>query len=451
MNLRGNRFNPFPEGPRLRLGRVAIYAALIVSGAGLFSLLDSGRIQPLYSPTPTPTRPAASHLAEGQAFFDAGQLDEAILAYQRALALDPGNAELWIELARIQTYSSDLVTTDADRSARLGDAQQSIARALELAPENPTAYAIKALVLDWSADPGLVGVERSSALLNEAAQSAVKALQLEPNNPLALAFMAEVLADQLNWSQALDVGEQAVGLAPQVMDVHRAYAKVLESSGDYTGAIESYQRAIALNPNLPFLYLSMGANYRYRRKPPDDPNAAQRDIDLALEAYSMAARAQPEEPAAVSLDRQHLRQPGRVLHRRAQCAEGADPRPDQCRHLRAPGRALLSRAQLRGQPAGAALRGARLHLGGERGRPPPGRGRPGAGRDRAAALGQHAQLLLHLRLGAGLLRRAAPRPSRSSPSCAPHPGWTATSKASFRSGSRSAPAPRPRSSATPTP
>lgn len=296
MNLRGNRFSPFPEGPRLRIGRVAIYAALIVAGAGLFSLLDSGRIQPLYSPTPTPTRPAASHLAEGQAFFDAGQLDEAILAYQRALALDPDNAELWIELARIQTYSSDLVTTDADRSARLGDAQQSIAKALELAPENPTAYAIKALVLDWSADPGLVGVERSSALLNEAAQSAVKALQLEPNNPLALAFMAEVLADQLNWSQALDVGEQAVGLAPQVMDVHRAYAKVLESSGDYTGAIASYQQAIALNPNLPFLYLSMGANYRYRRKPPDDPNAAQRDFDLALEAYSMAARLNPKNP-----------------------------------------------------------------------------------------------------------------------------------------------------------
>jgi tetratricopeptide (TPR) repeat protein len=296
MNLRGNRFSPFPEGPRLRLGRVAIYAALIVAGAGLFSLLDSGRIQPLYSATPTPTRPAASHLAEGQAFFDAGQLDEAILAYQRALSLDPGNAELWIELARIQTYSSDLVTTDADRSARLAVAQQSIAKALELAPENPTAYAIQALVLDWSADPGLVGVERSSALLNEAAQSAVKALQLEPNNPLALAFMAEVLADQLNWSQALDVGEQAVSLAPQVMDVHRAYAKVLESSGDYTGAIDSYQRAIALNPNLPFLYLSMGANYRYRRKPPEDPNAAQRDIDLALEAYSMAARLNPKNP-----------------------------------------------------------------------------------------------------------------------------------------------------------
>jgi tetratricopeptide (TPR) repeat protein len=296
MNLRGNRFNPFPQGPRVRLSRVAIYTALIVLGAGLVSLLNSGRLKPLYSATPTPTRPAASHLAEGQAFFDAGQLDEAIAAYQRALALAPSNAELWIELARIQTYSSDLVTTDADRTARLGDALESITTGLELEPENPTGYAIKALVLDWSADPGLVGAERSEVLLNEAAQAAVKALQLEPNNPLALAFQAEVLADQLNWSQALDVGEQAATLAPNVMDVHRAYAKVLESSGDYTAAIDSYQRAIALNPNLPFLYLSMGANYRYRPKPLDDPNAMQRDIDLALEAYSMAANLNPRNP-----------------------------------------------------------------------------------------------------------------------------------------------------------
>ncbi len=296
MNLRGNRFNPFPEGPRVRLWRVALYAALIVIGAGIVRLVDLGRVKPLYSPTPTPTRPAASHLAEGQAYFDAGQLDEAITAYQHALALDPSDAELWIELARIQTYSSDLVVTDADRSARLADAMTSVERGLELAPENPTAFAIKALVLDWTADPGLVGADQSEVLLNEAAQAAVKALQLEPNNPLALAFQAEVLADQLNWSQALDVGAQAVELAPQVMDVQRAYAKVLESSGDYTAAIESYKRAIAINPNLPFLYLSMGANYRYRRKPIDDPNAMQHDIDLALEAYSMAAALNPKNP-----------------------------------------------------------------------------------------------------------------------------------------------------------
>jgi cytochrome c-type biogenesis protein CcmH/NrfG len=63
--------------------------------------------------------------------------------------------------------------------------------------------------------------------LAQANQVAVHAIQLEPNNPLALAFQAEILADQLNWSQALDIGAEAVSLAPDSMDVHRAYAKVL--------------------------------------------------------------------------------------------------------------------------------------------------------------------------------------------------------------------------------
>jgi cytochrome c-type biogenesis protein CcmH/NrfG len=38
-------------------------------------------------------------------------MDEATAAYQRALALDSGR-RLWIELARIQTYSSDPVVTE---------------------------------------------------------------------------------------------------------------------------------------------------------------------------------------------------------------------------------------------------------------------------------------------------------------------------------------------------
>jgi tetratricopeptide (TPR) repeat protein len=186
------------------------------------------------------------------------------------------------------------VTTDAERSARLNDALQSIDKGLALAPESSQAHAIEALALDWSADPALVGVEKSQAELTQASQAAVKALQLEPSNALALGIQAEVLADQLNWSQALDVSARAVALAPESMDVHRARAKVLESSGDYEGAIAEYQKAIGINPNLPFLYLSLGANYRY--KPHPNPGQEKQDIDEALKAYATAARLNPGNP-----------------------------------------------------------------------------------------------------------------------------------------------------------
>jgi tetratricopeptide (TPR) repeat protein len=294
MNLRGNRFQPRKESPGLRIGWLVVYTALIVVLAGVFHFYQAGKIRPLFSATLTPTLPSASYLQQGQVFFDAGQLDDAIAAYKMASQLDPKNASLLTELARIQTYSSDLLITDADRSARLRDALTSVDRAIQIAPDVSQEYAIQALVLDWSADPTLVSTDQGQTMLAQANQAAVHAIQLEPRNPLALAFQAEVLADQLNWSQALDIGGQAVSLAPDSMDVHRAYAKVLETSGDYDGAIQEYLKAIQINPNLPFLYLSLGVNYRFRKHLTAEDETA--DAEKALEAYATAARLNPNNP-----------------------------------------------------------------------------------------------------------------------------------------------------------
>jgi tetratricopeptide (TPR) repeat protein len=87
-------------------------------------------------------------------------------------------------------------------------------------------------------------------------------LLLDNTNTLALAFYAEVLVDQQNWTEAQQVIEQAVERDPALMDVHRIHAFVLESLGDYTLAIEAYDRAILIAPNLTFLHLRAGANYR---------------------------------------------------------------------------------------------------------------------------------------------------------------------------------------------
>jgi tetratricopeptide (TPR) repeat protein len=47
------------------------------------------------------------------------------------------------------------------------------------------------------------------------------------------------------------------------MDVRRINAYVLESLGDYNAAITEYQAAVAINPNLTFLYISIGRIYRH--------------------------------------------------------------------------------------------------------------------------------------------------------------------------------------------
>ncbi len=44
--------------------------------------------------------------------------------------------------------------------------------------------------------------------------------------------------------------------------MYRVHGQFLESIGEYQLAIEAYQRALEVNPNLTFLYISVGQNYR---------------------------------------------------------------------------------------------------------------------------------------------------------------------------------------------
>ena len=361
MRLTGERLRLGRNGKHSNPWRILIYIILIAGGALLLQLEKSGQVQPLFLPDPGPTRSARSYAEEGEIHFSAGDLEKAIGAYKIAASIEPDNVDLWYKLARIQTYSSDLLTTLVARTTRLAEARESIDRAIEVDPENVTAFAIRALVYDWSAtaelkdsigvgdvvmiqavideDGGLTAriieladsnelgermteeetmyifsgvvenidqdawrvngrmVARNSQtlirdpnkreeFLTEAEASATQAQRLDPNNNLALAFYAEVLVDMQKFAQALDLAQRAAEVVDQAgdqyeysMDIHRVYGTVLEHHGYYLRAIEEYRKAERLCPNLTFLSLSIGANYRRLR-----------DIGKALEYFEKAAQ-----------------------------------------------------------------------------------------------------------------------------------------------------------------
>jgi tetratricopeptide (TPR) repeat protein len=259
MQLSGREPTFRKSAPRTNPYRILVWIVLIVLGMVFIRSLNTGEVQPLFLPTPTPTRTSNSYSLEGETHFMAGDLDKSIVAYQLATGAEPDNPQLWAELARIQTYSSNLLTTDAEKLARLQDAQASINQAKELSPEDSTVRAIRSFVLDWSAS--LAGTQ-ASTVLSEAEQEAVYAIQLDPANTLALAYYAEVLVDQQKWLQAQQYAGQAAKQNPNLMDVRRINAYVLESLGDYNAAIIEYQAAVSINPNLTFLYISIGKLYR---------------------------------------------------------------------------------------------------------------------------------------------------------------------------------------------
>ncbi len=261
-HLTGERPHFRPEKRRINPYRVIILLGLILGGIRILMGIDRGDVQPLFQPTPTPTRTVNSYVMEGEAQFKAGSLGGAITAYQQAVKVEPNNSHAWAELSRIQTYSSSLLSTNEDRYERLTQARESIEQATAIDPDNAEVQAVRSFVLDWYASNPLVPPEESQSALNDAEAAAIRALQLDNESALALAFLAEILVDQQKWSQAEETIKQAVAIETESMDVQRVYGYVLESLGQYRLAIEKYREAVKLQPNLTFLYIFIGRNFR---------------------------------------------------------------------------------------------------------------------------------------------------------------------------------------------
>ncbi len=304
MQLRGDQLRLGPERG-INLGQILILVVLIGGGLFLLQMRELGQVQPLFLATPTATRTVKSFEEEATARVSAGNLPGAIQAYQKALEVNPDNATLWAELARIQTYFSALQASNVDRLARLSEARQSIDKATQLAPDDGFIMTIRARVYDWSAS-AYQGDDKAlfDAYLTEADQSARQARDLVPNSALAQAYQAEVQVDQGNYLTAFNSAKSAVdqiegGTAAlsgsgstdlDAIDAYWVFGIVSENNGDYRGAIATYQKAVNINPNLTFLYLRLGTNYR--KLAGNAINLTERNsfVEQSLTAFDRAAR-----------------------------------------------------------------------------------------------------------------------------------------------------------------
>lgn len=297
MNLTGRKPTFRRAQPRDNVYRIMIWILLIAGGLMLARRVESGQVKTLFYPTSTPTRTFESLEAEAITYFNLGKLDCrdetrptecAISAYEAALRIDPANAHMLSELARIQAYSAVMLSTDQEQYDRLSQALDNARRAVEAAPSSSSAHAVYAFVLDWYASNSLVPADERQEKLLEAEREAQQAIPLDETNTLALAYLAEIQLDQAKWNQA----EQTIAAAMErpgagdLMDVHRVYGLVAETLSEYDTAIQSFERAAEINPNLTFLYIRIGN--LYRRLATSQPLAQNPELQNALHAYGKA-------------------------------------------------------------------------------------------------------------------------------------------------------------------
>jgi tetratricopeptide (TPR) repeat protein len=265
MYMRGSKWN---MKRRTRRSSNPLVLALLVVAIGALLYFNQVVVPVMPSPfnsTPTPTRSPESFINEAQAFFSQGKLAQAIASYQQAIIADPRNPSTFIDLARTQVFAG-----------QYQEAVINAENALLLNPNNSMAYAVKGWALDFLGSYA------------EAEAAVKQAIELDQNNALAYAYYTEILLDQGNYEDrqtAIDMSQQAVALAPNTLETHRARGYVLFYTGNYPEAIQEYQAAIAINDKLWDLHYSLGAVYK-----------VQQEYDLAVQEMLSAVALNPTNP-----------------------------------------------------------------------------------------------------------------------------------------------------------
>jgi tetratricopeptide (TPR) repeat protein len=256
---------------RFNLALIIILCVLIV-GAVFAQQYVTTNVTPLFLPTATATRPAASYAEDAARMFSEGKLDAAIEAYEQAILLTPTNSDLYVSLSRVQVFNHDypgaienaqygvLLSKSAISYAVWGEALHRLESAKEL-PELP----------DYM----------------DSVKQLRRSLELDPTLALAHAYLAEVLIDldYGNWQEASEEARTAVTTAPSLMEAHRAMAYIYMMTGNYIEAVDEYSKAIEIHSKLADLWLPLGDCYRALNDPPK-----------AIEAYENASIYSPYDP-----------------------------------------------------------------------------------------------------------------------------------------------------------
>jgi adenylate cyclase len=224
------------------------------------------------------------------------ETDQARVAYQHAVELDPKFALAWAGLAYSHVWSCAYSTEGGLKgfNAHLAAAREAIERALSLEPDLPEALFAQS-VIETNFDFNWKG----------AAETLRQALALAPQDPTLLVEAGNLAGARGEITQGLDLFRRAVALDPVSAQARLFLASGLLASGHYEEARAEYRRGIELNPSAPFAYAGVGQCYLLENKFEEAAVAAQQDAAdwarlLIVGCARWSQKRAPESDAALA-------------------------------------------------------------------------------------------------------------------------------------------------------
>jgi adenylate cyclase len=196
------------------------------------------------------------------------ETDQARVAFERAVQLDPQFALAWAGLAQAHVWDCNYATEGGQKgfNAQLASARESVERALSIEPELPEALFPRAMI-ETNFDYNWKG----------AAETLRKALALAPQDPALLIEAGNLAQARGETAQSLDLFRRAVALDPVNAQARAFLAASLSASGKQEEARAEYAREVELNPSAPFSQAGIGLTYLLDGKFEEAATAAQKD------------------------------------------------------------------------------------------------------------------------------------------------------------------------------
>jgi len=191
---------------------------------------------------------------------DLGQLDEARLDYEHALALSPPDSPRYAALIH-----NDLGLI-FERQQRADAAGQEYATAVALDPSFVAGQINLGDVLAAGGHP------------SEAVTHFTEALRLEPDATEAYVGLGNILLEQGRAREAIEPFSTAIHLRPDLADAHNGLGAALMETGSTEPAIAELTEAIRLRPRFP----SAETNFAAALIKAGRPNEARRHLQTAL-------------------------------------------------------------------------------------------------------------------------------------------------------------------------
>jgi len=232
----------------------------------------------------------------GNSYSDVGNMEAALLAFERAVEINPTLSESRANLGNVYL-----------KKDRIREAVREYRTALQINPHDVKTY------------NNLGNAYTQQEQLNMAVSQYVRAIGLDPNFADAYKNLAIVYGKQKRYGQAIAELKKALSMAPDDPGCYSQLGDAYNQSGDQKQAIANYKKALQINRNLVEAHYGLALCYsklgliddeiwQYRRVLMIQPDMlaalvnlgnayfGQEKFDLALEQYKKAARIEPNNP-----------------------------------------------------------------------------------------------------------------------------------------------------------